>query len=146
MQSFAKTPNEYIENLPDDRQAPIATLRALIKKALPKGYEEGMDYGMITYHIPLSRYPDTYNDHPLQYVALASQKNYMSLYLMGVYGEHESSFRKKYEATGKKLNMGKSCLRFTSIDDLALDVIADTIAATTLEEYIAIYEKSRGIR
>ena len=144
MQSKLTIVNEYIASLPEGRKEAIAALRDLIKKHLPKGYEEGMDYGMICYYIPLSRYPNTYNGHALQYVALASQKNYMSLYLMGVYGEGESSFKERYKATGKKLDMGKSCVRFKSLDDLPLDLIAETVAKITPEKYIATYKKARG--
>lgn len=144
MQSPLSSPDEYIASLPDDRREAMTTLRALIKKHLPKGYEEAMQYGMLSYYIPLSRYPNTYNGQALVYVALASQKHYMSLYLMSVYGEQESDFREKYKATGKKLDMGKSCLRFKSLDDLPLELIAETIAAVTPERYIAYYEKVKG--
>lgn len=145
MQSLAKTVDEYIENLPVERKEAIIQLRNLIKTSLPKGYEEGMQYGMISYFIPLDRYPNTYNGEPLGYVALASQKNYMSLYLMTVYGDSEQRFKEAYEKTGKKLEMGKSCLRFKSVDDLALDVIAAEIRSLTPDEYIAVYEKARNI-
>lgn len=145
MQSLAKTVDEYIENLPVERKEAIIQLRNLIKTSLPKGYEEGMQYGMISYFIPLDRYPNTYNGEPLSYVALASQKNYMSLYLMTVYGDSEQHFKEAYEKTGKKLEMGKSCLRFKSVKDLALDVIAAEIRSLTPDEYIAVYEKVRNI-
>ncbi|HEU5121541.1 MAG TPA: DUF1801 domain-containing protein [Candidatus Saccharimonadales bacterium] len=144
MQSKAKTPDKYLASLPEQRREAISTVREFIKQHLPKGYEEGMNYGMICYYIPLERYPNTYNGQPLQYVALASQKNYMSLYLMSVYGDMESDFRQKYADTGKKLDMGKSCIRFKSVDELALDVIGEAIKSTTPEQYIALYEKSRA--
>ena len=146
MQSLAKTVDEYIENLPAERKEAVIQLRSLIKANLPKGYEEGMQYGMISYFIPLDRYPNTYNGEPLSYVALASQKNYLSLYLMTVYGDSEERFKHAYEKTGKKLNMGKSCLRFKKTEDLALDIIADEIKLLTPDKYIAAYEKARGIR
>ncbi len=105
-----------------------------------------MTWGMPSYEIPLSRYPTTYNKKPLAYAALAAQKNYFSLYLMGVYagsGE-ETSLRDEFEAAGKKLDMGKSCIRFTKLDDLPLHVIGKAIAATPVDDYIGRYEAARG--
>lgn len=145
MQSTAPTVEEYLESLPADRREAIEAVRAVICENLPEGYEEGMQYGMIGYYIPLSRYPNTYNGQALGYVALASQKNYMSLYLMGVYGneERERSFREGFASRGKKLNMGKSCVRFKKLDDLPLDVIGETIAQISVEDYLRWYEASR---
>lgn len=145
MQSPAKTVEEYITSLPDSRRETVTQVRAFIKEHLPAGYEEGMQYGMISYYIPLEHYPDTYNSEALGYIALASQKNYLSLYLMTVYGDDEQRFKDAYKKTGKKLNMGKSCLRFQSVDDLALPVIAEKIKEMTPNEYIAKYEKARGV-
>lgn len=146
MQSSALTVKDYIASLPPERRKPISTLRSLIRKNLPKGYRETMLYGMIGWVVPLSRYPDTYNGQPLCVAGLASQKNAMSLYLMTVYGhkETETWFKREYAKTGKKLDMGKSCLRFRKLDDLPLDVIAQTIARVPMEEYIATYERVRG--
>ncbi len=145
MQSKAATVAEYIESLPSERQVVIAKVRALILKNLPEGYEEGMQYGMISYYIPLSRYPETYNGQALGYVALASQKNYLSIYLMNVYGNKETEewFTDSYKKSGKKLNMGKSCVRFKKLEDLPLDLIGETIAKTSVEEFISLYAKSR---
>lgn len=137
------TVDEYIESLDNSRKQSISDLRKVIVANLPDGYEETMQYGMISYIIPFSRYPDTYNKQPLTYISLASQKNYMSLYLMCVYGGSETTFRKAFEAAGKKLDMGKSCVRFKQIDDLPLDVIAETVAMTSVDEYIAMHERSR---
>lgn len=107
------------------------------------GYEETMQYGMISYVIPLEKYPTTYNKKPLTFVSLASQKNYIALYLMNVYGDEEEEFKKNYIATGKKLDMGKSCVRFKSLDDLPLKLISKTITRTSIAQFIERYEKSR---
>lgn len=145
MQSIAKTANEYMESLPEDRRQEVAKVREVILKSLPEGYREGMDYGMLAYFIPLEQYPETYNGRPLCYVGLAAQKNYLSLYMLGAYtsAEEEERFREAYVKSGKKLNMGKSCVRFKKADDLALEVIADTIASKTPDQFIAAYEHAR---
>ncbi len=142
MQSTARSVEEYLRELPEDRKRVLSELRRLIKKHLPKGYEEGIQYGMIGYYIPLSRYPKTYNGQALGYVGLASQKNYMSLYLMCVYGENEIGFKEAYLKTGKKLDMGKSCIRFKSLDNLPLELIGSEIERYTPEAFILQYEKS----
>ncbi len=143
--SKAETVDEYFAELPDDRRDAIAEVRDVILDNLPDGYVETMNWGMISYEVPLERHPDTYNGKPLMYAALASQKNHMAVYLTSVYvdGETENSFRAAYEATGKKLDMGKSCVRFKSIDQLPLDLIGRVIAGTTVDELIDIYERSR---
>lgn len=147
MQSKAKTVPEYIKSLPPDRRKAIAAVRKVILDNLPKGYEECMSYGMIGYVVPHSIYPAGYQcnpEMPLCYAGLASQKNYMSLYLMTVYGhkETEAWFRKAFQDAGKKLNMGKSCVRFKKVDDLPLDVIGQAIARVPVKNYIASVEKS----
>ena len=134
----------YLKSLPPDRREVISALRKVILENLPKGYQEGMEYGMIAYYVPLSRYPKTYNGQPLGYISIASHKNYVSLYLMGIYGQGEVEFKRAYRKTGKKLDMGKSCVRFTKIEDLPLDLIAETVAQYTPEQFIALYENSRG--
>jgi hypothetical protein len=141
----AKSPDEYLAELPPDRRASIAAVRAVVRKNLPKGYSEFVSWGMLNYGIPLSRFPNTYNGQPLCYAALAAQKNYCSLYLMSVYGDkkHEAKLRDGFKAAGKKLDMGKSCVRFKSSDDLPLDVVGDLIASVPVEKWIAIYEASR---
>lgn len=143
--SQAETVKQYLDELPADRRQAIETVREVILKNLPEGYEEGMLYGMIGYYIPLEEYPDTYNGQPLGIAALASQKNYMSLYLTAIYSEPnlEKNFTEKYKASGKKMDVGKSCVRFKSIDDLPLDVVAETIAAVPVDQYIGIYEEGR---
>ena len=144
--SSATTVEEYLEELPADRRAVIAAVRDTIRKKLPKGYREAMNWGMITYELPLERYPDTYNRQPLAYAALAAQKNYYAVYLTGLYegSEEEQRFRADYAKTGKKLDMGKSCVRFKKLDDLPLDLIGKTIAATPPDKLIERYERSRG--
>lgn len=143
--SAAKTVKQYIAELPDDRRREVVKVRKLIMDNIPKGFEEIMLYGMICYAVPLSRYPVTYNKQPLTIAGLASQKNYISLYLMGVYGDKKTEkwFSDEYKKSGKKMNMGKSCLRFLKADDLAMDVVAKVIEKVTVEDFIATYEKSR---
>ncbi|MFQ5720368.1 MAG: DUF1801 domain-containing protein [Acidobacteriota bacterium] len=118
----------------------------LIRKRLPKGIREVMNWGMITYEVPLTTCPDTYNGQPLMYAALASQKNHMALYLTGCYMRPEirKQFEDAYKAAGKRLDAGKSCLRFKKIDDLPLDVIGDAIAGFTTGEFIAMAQVGCG--
>src|SRR3954462_5416201 len=141
----ATTPDEYLAALAPDRRETIAAVRAGVRKNLPKGYSEFVSWGMLNYGIPLSRFPNTYNGQPLCYAALAAQKNYCSLYLMSVYGDkkHETRLRDGFKAAGKKLDMGKSCVRFQSPDDLPLDVVGELIASVSVDKWIAIYEASR---
>lgn len=145
MQSGAKTVDEYLAELPDDRRESIEAVRSVILKKLPNGYEEGMQYGMIGYFIPLKRYPDTYNGEALCLASLASQKHHMAVYLMNVYGnpDVERWFMEEYKKSGKKLDMGKSCVRFKKLEDLPLELIGETIAKTSPEQYIAYYEAAR---
>ena len=143
--SKATTAREYLAELAEDRRAALAAVRKVILDHLPEGYEETMQYGMIGYVIPLERYPTTYNGQPLSYAALASQKNHMSLYLMNIYSDSDTErwFVEQYEACGKKLDMGKSCVRFKKLDDLPMDLIGRAIAATAVPEFIQGYEASR---
>jgi hypothetical protein len=145
MKSRATTPDAYLKSLPADRREAILAVRAIILKNLPKGYEETVGFGVLTYVIPLNRYPDTYNGRPLAIAALASQKQYMSLYLMCVYGSAalKTWFASEFKNAGKKLNMGKSCVRFKSVDDLPLDVVGKAIARVSVDEFLRIYERSR---
>jgi hypothetical protein len=143
--SRATTVEQYLEELPPERRAVMDAVRRLVLKSLPKGYREGINWGAITYELPLERYPDTYNGQPLAYAALAAQKDYYALYLMGAYAD--PAVRKALEAgfkkAGKKLDMGKSCLRFRSLDDLPLHVVARAVASTPPEELIARAEAAR---
>ena len=143
MQSKAKTVKEYLSPLEPERRREMVALRTLILKNLPPGYQEVMHGGMIWYIIPFSKYADTHNGEPLGLAALASQKNYMSLYLMTVYGhkETEAWFKAEYAKSGKKLDMGKSCLRFKSLKDIPLDLIEKTFARVSVDRYIEMYEE-----
>jgi uncharacterized protein YdhG (YjbR/CyaY superfamily) len=145
MRSDATTVEQYLAELPDDRRNAIETVRDTILVNLPEGYVEEMNFGMITYSVPLATYPDTYNGQPLMYAALASQKNHMAVYLTGVYANEDqrNAFLDRYRETGKRLDMGKSCVRFRRIDDLPVELIGDTIAETDVDSFIEVYEASR---
>lgn len=142
MRSIAKKVSEYLSDLPDDRQEQIQKVRSVIIENLPKGYEEVMNWGMITYQVPLEKYPDTYNKQPLMYAALASQKNHMAVYLMGIYSSEElrKDFEEKYKASGKKMDLGKSCVRFRKIESLPLELIGEAIAAFDVESFIKMFQ------
>jgi uncharacterized protein YdhG (YjbR/CyaY superfamily) len=139
MRSEATTVEQYLTALPDTRRQALSTVRQVILENLPAGYEEVMNWGMITYQVPLKTYPDTYNGQPLMYAALASQKNHMAVYLTGIYSSEEScrEFETAYRATGKRFDVGKSCVRFRKLDDLPLPLIGDTIASLEVEKLIA---------
>ena len=139
------TVEEYLAGLPADRRAVIEAVRAMVLRYLPEGYKEGMGWGMVSYEIPLSRYPKTYNGEPLVYVGLAAQKRHYALYLMCIYADrsHEEKLREAYDAMGKKMDMGKSCLRFRKLEDIPLETVGEIIASTTPDEYIELYEASR---
>jgi hypothetical protein len=146
MQSRATTVEKYLAELPADRRTDIAAVRNVILQNLPKGYEEGMQYGMIGYHVPHSIYPAGYHcdpRQPLPFACLASQKNYMSLYLMSVYGDdaEATAFRQAWQKTGKKLDMGKSCIRFKRVEDLPLELIGRAIKGWPVKKHLAWYEK-----
>jgi len=143
MQSEAKTVDEYLSSLPADRQAAMQTVRKTILENLPAGYRETMNWGMISYEVPLEVYPDTYNKKPLSYVALASQKNYMAVYLMSIYssGEKAKQFEQAYRATGKRYDVGKSCVRFKRLEDLPLPLIAAEVRSIKMEDYIELVKK-----
>ncbi len=144
--SRATTVDAYLAELPAERRAVVAAVRDVVLRHLPAGYEETMNWGMISYEIPLARYPATYNKQPLAYAALAAQKSHFALYLNGAYQQPEraSALAEGFARAGKKLDMGKSCLRFKRLDDLALDAVAESIASTTPEAFIAEYEQARG--
>jgi hypothetical protein len=148
MKYNAKTVSEYLEALPEDRRAAINAVRKVILQHLPKGYEEILQYGMIGYAVPLKLYPPGYHcrkNEPLPYAALASQKNFMSVYLCNIYGDKKTEqwFRKEYQASGKKLDMGKSCIRFKKLEDLPLELIGKAIARTSVKNLIKMYEQAR---
>jgi hypothetical protein len=136
---------EYLNALPVERQAAMRAMREQILQNLPAGYEEVMNWGMIAYQVPLAVFPQTYNGQPLLYAALASQKNYMSLYLNSIYSDeqHRQKFENDFRESGKKLNAGKSCVRFKRLEDLPLEVIARVIASTPPEDFIQMYRNAR---
>jgi len=141
----AATVNAYLANLPEERRKAISKVRAAVNKALPKGYKEGMQYGMIGWFVPHSVYPGGYHcdpEQPVPFAGLASQKSYMSLYLMCIYGDeaHRKWFEGEWKKTGKKLDMGKSCIRFKKVDDLALDVVAKAISLVPVDKFLSHYE------
>ncbi len=141
----ATTVAKYLKELPADRRKTIAAVRDMIRKHLPSGYKETMNWGMICYEIPLSTYPDTYNQQPLMFAALAAQKNYSAIYLMCVYSDpkREKQLRDAFTKADKKLDMGKSCIRFKTVEDLPLPAIGKIIASTTPKAFIKAYEASR---
>ena len=145
VQSHAKTVSEYLVELTPERRSVIEPVRAAILTHLPEGYVERMGSGMISYEIPLERYPKTYNGKPLMYAALAAQKRYYSIYLMSAYAssEVERQLRDDFESAGKKLGFGKCCIRFRKLDELPLGAIGKAVAATPVASYLQIYEKSR---
>jgi uncharacterized protein YdhG (YjbR/CyaY superfamily) len=145
VRSDADSVEQYLAELPDDRRDAIETVRDVIVENLPEGYTEEMNFGMITYSVPLATYPDTYNGQPLMYAALASQKNHMAVYLSGVYADeaHRDAFLDKYRETGKRLDMGKSCVRFRRIDDLPVELIGETISGIDVDTFIEVHEASR---
>ena len=138
------TPQAYLASLPEERRAVIAAVRGVIKARLPDGYVEAMNWGMLSYEVPLSRYPVTYNKQPLSYVALAAQKNNYAIYMMNVYGDKTLLDRllTAYAAMGRKPDMGKCCIRFRKLDELPLDVIGDIVASTPVERMIAAHESA----
>jgi hypothetical protein len=149
MKSTAKTVDEYLKGLPADRRGAISAVRKVILANLPAGYQECMSYGMIGYVVPHSIYPKGYHCNPklpLPFANLGSQKNHMALHLMSVYADSkiEQWFRKSWEAAGKKLDMGKACVRFKCLEDVPLEVIGQVIARTPVADYIARIESLRN--
>lgn len=149
MQSKATSVKDYIAELPDDRRKIISSVRAVIRQHLPKGYEEGMQYGMIGYYVPQRVYPAGYHcnpEQPLPFAALASQKNYVSLYLMCIYSDlaHLKWFQEAWAKTGFKLNIGKGCVRFKKLEQVPLDVIGAAIRRVPVAKFIKHYESVIG--
>jgi hypothetical protein len=144
--SKATTAAGYLAALPDDKRAVIAAVRDVVNANLPAGYVEGMLFGMLSWHVPLERYPNTYNGQPIGIAALAAQKNYNALYLMSVYSDPATDawFKRAFKQAGKKLDMGKSCVRFKKLDDLPLDVIGEAIAKVPVEKLIAKHDSVHG--
>jgi len=146
MRSEATTVDRYLAELPDDRREAIEQVRRVVCENLPEGFEETMNWGMITYQVPLETYPDTYNKQPLMYAALASQKNHMAVYMAGIYASDEArrKFETAYKATGKRFDVGRSCVRFKKLDDLPLALIGETIASMEVGDVIAANERAHS--
>jgi len=144
MLSKAQTVADYLSEMPPERREAINKVRETILENLPEGYEEVMNWGMITYQVPLEVYPDTYNKKPLMYAALANQKNHMAVYLTGIYLDEGTyqEFEKKYKKTGKRYDVGKSCVRFRKLDDLPLPLIGESIKAMEMDEFL---EQVKGV-
>lgn len=151
MKSAAKTVDEYLLGLPPDRRETLNAVRNVILANLPEGYEESMSYGMIGYVVPHSRYPKGYPcnpKEPLPFINLGAQKNHLSPHLMSVYGDAKTEqwFRKAWEGTGKKLDMGKACVRFKRLEEVPLEVIGQVVARTPVAEYIRRIELAMSSR
>lgn len=145
MQSKASSVKEYLQSLPADRRSALETLRKIILTNLDKGFEEGMQYGMIGYYVPHRIYPNGYHcdpKQPLPFAGLASQKNHISLYMMSCYenGPEGSWLKQAWTKAGKKLNMGKCCIRFTKLEDVPLEVVGEAFRRVTASKYIEFYE------
>ncbi|HYJ37641.1 MAG TPA: DUF1801 domain-containing protein [Chitinophagaceae bacterium] len=149
MQSKATTPKEYLESLPADRKKALTELRNVIQKNLPKGFSEVMGYGMLGYVVPHSLYPDGYHcdpKQPLPFMGIASQKNFVAVYHMGVYSSKKLMewFINEYAKQVKgKLDMGKSCIRFKKMDQIPFKLIGELSSKITVKEWIDMYEKAR---
>lgn len=145
----ASTVAEYLAALPADRHSALSAVRKAINDNLPKGYEEGMQFGMIGWYVPLSTYPSDYAPRqPLPLIGLASQKTGMVLHCIGLYMNPTLCrwFTTEYQKSGKKLDMGKGCVRFKKLDDLPLDVIGRLVARTPVDDYIANFEAAKAVR
>ena len=146
MPSEVQDVEEYLASLPEDRREAITAIREVILKNLPKGYEEGVQWGMPSYFVPLSEYPSGYNcqpDQPLPFVGFASQKNHMAFYGFCIYIDDalKDRFISGWKKTGKKLDMGKSCVRFKKLEDVPLKVIGDAVKRVPMKKYIKQYEE-----
>jgi len=133
----------YLDTAEGERGEALRMVFDTVQAAMPAGYELELAWGMPTWVVPLATLPDTYNGKALVYVSLAAQKRYNALYLMTVAGADEDGFRERWEATGRTLDMGKSCLRFRSLDDVDLGILHDTVSAVAVEEYVEKYRSSR---
>lgn len=142
----AATPDAFLDALPPERRAVLAAARDLVRAALPAGYEEQVEGSMLAYVVPLARFPKTYNKRPLMYAALAAQKHFTALHLPAAYMHpaRRDALAARFADAGKKLDMGKGCLRFKSLDDLVVDAVREEIAATTPDAFVALYERSRA--
>jgi uncharacterized protein YdhG (YjbR/CyaY superfamily) len=143
--SQATTVEQYLDELPPERREVVAAVRDVVLRNLPEGYQEAMNWGMISYEVPLETHAETYNGQPLSYLGLAAQKNYYALYLMAAY-ENSPQYEfiaSEFKKAGKKLDMGKSCLRFRKLDDLPLESIGKVIADVPPEKLIELQKAAR---
>ncbi|HET9604808.1 MAG TPA: DUF1801 domain-containing protein [Gemmatimonadales bacterium] len=136
---------KFLAAQPPERRRELERVRDCIVRNLPRGYEESLAGKILAYQVPLAAYPDTYNGQPLWYAGLAPQKHYLSLYMMCAYGspDHARRLKEGFAAAGKKLNMGKSCIRFRTADDLPLDVIGELVASIPMKRWIDIARAAR---
>lgn len=147
MQSTARTPDEYINSLPEDRKAAVSAMRKAVLDNLPEGFSEQMAYGMLGYVVPHSIYPPGYHCDPklpLGFISIASQKNFVALYHMGIYMDKKllEWFVGEFPKHSKyKLDMGKSCIRFKKLDDIPLQLIGELASKVNVEDYISTYER-----
>jgi hypothetical protein len=148
MRSRAASVEQYLVEVPTDRQEAMRAVRSVILARLPTGFEEGMQHGMIGYYVPVSRFADTPSGQPLDVAALANQKRYMALYLMGVYADPGEAwwFRDRWLSSGKKLDMGKGCVRFRRLADVPIEVVGEAISRASVDDVIGAYQRSRGDR
>lgn len=140
--STATTVEDYLAELPPDRAGALGEVLGVIREHLPPGYQEGMGWGMVSWSVPLSTYPDTYNGQPLLMAALANQKNHLSLYLNSMDAIPE--LKARLDASGKRLRMGKSCINFSRADELPLDAVAEIIARSDVSSYVAAAQAARA--
>lgn len=143
--SQTKTVEEYLSELPADRRAVVSKVRSVILESLPEGYEEAINWGMISYQVPLERYPKTVNGQPLLYAAIGAQKGNYSLYLTNVYQDNKlaAKLRAAYKLSRRHLDIGKSCIRFMRLENLPLDVIGEIVASASVDQFLETYEKAR---
>jgi hypothetical protein len=143
--SRALTVRQYLAELPPERRAVVSAVRDLVNANLPPGYVETMNWGMICWEVPLSRCPETYNGHPLAYMALAAQKGNFALYSIGAYAGPElvARLREEFAKAGARLDMGKSCIRFASLDGMPAGAVKLLASFATVEQFIALHERGR---
>ncbi|MCB0826825.1 MAG: DUF1801 domain-containing protein [Armatimonadetes bacterium] len=137
---------DYLDSLPEDRRVAIEAVREVILRNLPKGFEEGIQYNMIGYYVPHSIYPDGYHcdpKEPVPFISLASQKSHMAVYMFCIYASEELTnwFIEEYKKSGKKMDMGKSCVRFKKLENLPLELVGEAVGKISLEEFVAMYEE-----
>ena len=145
MGTEATTAQEYLAELEDERRDQLEPVYRLVSDAMPDGYAEAVAWGMITWSVPLATFPDTYNGQPLAYVSLAAQKRHNALYLMGLYSDSQAAedFRRRWTEDGRRLDMGKSCLRFREPSDLRTDLLAEVVAATPPQRLVELHQQAR---